>query len=758
MQITCYECGKDFDVDLETSEIKCPGCGKLLDRAKLKTLKLETDILKLSPPETGGQRPAHLGEIKPGSYLGQYRILEEIGRGGMGVVYKALQTTLDRVVAIKVLAPAFSTDPEFVKRFEKEAKALAKLNHPNIVGIYDAGKQNDIYYFVMEYVDGINLRNMLNARTLSKENALALIPPLCEALEYAHSEGVIHRDIKPENILIDKKGRVKITDFGLVKIVYGSRVSERLTQTNVVMGTLNYLAPESYEHPTKVDHRVDIYALGVIIYEMLTGAIPRGKFAPPSKKANINSGLDEIVLKALEQDPENRYQRASDIITDLQKITPKKVPYKAEIPRRLSNVLIAPSIRKSISSAKTGLILTILFLTGIFGWMEPMGGVAFWMALIFGAIALQSALRSFGQVARSGVWSGGFALFALILAVFLIIGAIVSRTQKYQSFPQELLLNYYLGAPVLIVIFLFFIFCIFDWLGRAPDQFVQLFSSEPNVNKYAWLICTTAILIAGICVWIGMSELKFALGFTSPEWLMPLLCVLILTLGPGLYFYNNIEIREKGLVKIEVLAKHIEGERNEIKDVSKNDTVSVSAGSNDVTITGIEENVISVTPQTCDVSRQGNNIRVKAPKGAKDMFLRIPKWLSLSVSAASGDILIQNICSDLRVNTANGDIDIDTLSTASVDINCVNGDIRINGFTLKEGKGMINTVNGDVEISGIVDSSFRYNLYSIAGRIKVVSNEGVFTGRGAMDGKIGKGDGSILIKTTSGDIWLMQRT
>ncbi|MBI3854179.1 MAG: serine/threonine protein kinase, partial [Planctomycetes bacterium] len=183
--------------------------------------------------------------LKPGSTFGRYEIVETVGRGGMGVVYRARQTGLDRAVALKVLSPRLSSDPDLVGRFEREAKALARLSHPNIVAVHDCGVEGGTPYLVMEFVEGLSLRRLLAERRLPPEEALRIVPQLCDALEYAHGQGVVHRDIKPENILIDTNGQVKIADFGLAMVI--GIGAPRLTQTNAVMGTPHYMAPEQVE-------------------------------------------------------------------------------------------------------------------------------------------------------------------------------------------------------------------------------------------------------------------------------------------------------------------------------------------------------------------------------------------------------------------------------------------------------------------------------------------------------------------------------
>jgi predicted Ser/Thr protein kinase len=256
--------------------------------------------------------PAALAEAFP-----ELEILGLIGRGGMGGVYRARQRQLERVVALKILSPDIARDPSFAERFAREARALARLSHPHIVSVHDFGRRGDLFYLLMEYIDGANLRQVLAGGRLSPKEALAIVPQVCEALQYAHDQGVVHRDIKPENVLIDRQGRVKIADFGLAKIL-GHAPDLTLTGTGALMGTPPYMAPEQIERPKEVDHRADIYALGVVFYQMLTGELPLGRFAPPSRKVRIDVRLDEIVLRTLEKEPEMRYQQAGELKTQVE--------------------------------------------------------------------------------------------------------------------------------------------------------------------------------------------------------------------------------------------------------------------------------------------------------------------------------------------------------------------------------------------------------------------------------------------------------
>jgi hypothetical protein len=313
---------------------QCPECGAALPAGALAGL-CPACLLKQGAAVESGARPspasfAPMSVAAVARLFPQLEILALLGAGGMGAVYKARQPALDRLVALKLLPATNAAGVNFAERFNREARALARLSHPNIVTVHEFGQVADpgaspgagaLHFFIMEYVDGANLRQLEQAGRLSPREALQIIPQICDALQYAHDEGVVHRDIKPENVLVDRKGRVKIADFGLAKILGHDPEAARLTAEGQVMGTPHYMAPEQVERPLQVDHRADIYSLGVVLYEMLTGDLPLGKFPPPSRKVQVDVRLDEVVLRALENDPARRYQHASQVKTDLATIT-----------------------------------------------------------------------------------------------------------------------------------------------------------------------------------------------------------------------------------------------------------------------------------------------------------------------------------------------------------------------------------------------------------------------------------------------------
>jgi serine/threonine-protein kinase len=242
-----------------------------------------------------------------------YELVELLGKGGMGEVWRARQLSLGRMVALKLLPSRFSSDRDFVARFDKESTALAALSHPGVVQIIDRGQAGTHYYFVMELVSGINLRELMNAGRPPVRDALRIGAQIARAIDYAHEQKIVHRDLKPENILVDPRGHVKIADFGLA----GMKGNERdiaLTATAVAMGTVNYMAPEQRRDAKHVDHRADLYSLGVLLYELLTGELPIGRFKHPSQHVpGLDPRLDEAVGQLLESDPQARPARALDV-------------------------------------------------------------------------------------------------------------------------------------------------------------------------------------------------------------------------------------------------------------------------------------------------------------------------------------------------------------------------------------------------------------------------------------------------------------
>jgi serine/threonine protein kinase len=279
-------------------------------------LAMQPRTLGAAGPHTMGLDAPDIATLQP--LFPGYELQTLLGRGGMGFVYRARHRKLDRIVALKLLRADLHDDPAFAERFEREARALAMLDHPGIVGIHDFGQAGDYFYLVMDFVDGANLREVLTQGCLTTGDVLAFVPQLCDALQYAHNHRIVHRDIKPENILVDQDGRVHIADFGLAKLLGTEGSSFGLTQTHQALGTPHYMAPEQIAASGSVDHRADLYSLGVVLYEMLTGKLPIGRFQPPSAKASDARAFDPVVMRSLENDPDQRYQNASDVKAEVE--------------------------------------------------------------------------------------------------------------------------------------------------------------------------------------------------------------------------------------------------------------------------------------------------------------------------------------------------------------------------------------------------------------------------------------------------------
>ena len=256
----------------------------------------------------------------PGQIVGgNYEIVEKIGEGGMAMVYKATQKSLNRPVAIKALHPRFCADASFIERFAAESGALATLSHANIITIIDRGSEGSVYFFVMEYVDGEDLDKKIVENRLTSADWKKVIASCRDALEYIHKRGVVHRDIKPSNILVNSDGQVKLGDFGIAHIVTGDAVAEA-TGSGGPIGTTHYMAPEQANDSGNVDHRADIYSLAVAFYKMMARRMPVGEFAAPSEVNNeIPVAVDAVIFQAMAPNREDRYQSAAEFCDDLLK-------------------------------------------------------------------------------------------------------------------------------------------------------------------------------------------------------------------------------------------------------------------------------------------------------------------------------------------------------------------------------------------------------------------------------------------------------
>jgi serine/threonine protein kinase/tetratricopeptide (TPR) repeat protein len=341
----------------------------------------------VSVDDSNSDRTRSFSVLSAGTRVSHYRIISSIGAGGMGEVYLAEDTTLDRRVALKFLPPPFSSDPESRLRFKREAQAAAALEHRNIVTIFDVGEFEDRPFFAMQYVDGQSLRDILKSRALDVREVINLAIGVCEGLAEAHRAGIIHRDIKPSNIVLDSQGRPKLLDFGLVSV----RDVRGLTRSGAAVGTLGYVAPEVL-HGQKAGARSDIFAVGVLMYELLTGQQP---FRKETEAATINAvlnhrqpsvsrlrpevpePLDAIVSRAMAKDPDQRYPDVDALLAELRQVKDALYPPGTSGPDRLTGYSRLRPIHKIVIAALMVLPLVLLLvlspmsrsaILGWFGW------------------------------------------------------------------------------------------------------------------------------------------------------------------------------------------------------------------------------------------------------------------------------------------------------------------------------------------------------------------------------------------------------
>lgn len=444
----CPKCGGP--IPAEAPQGLCPKC--VLQQAATGTEAGQTNASKPVPPS--------LEELT--AAFPQLQIIELVGQGGMGFVFKARQPKLDRFVAVKILPQTLALDPAFAERFQREARVLAKLNHPNIVTIFDFGQAGGFFFLLMEYVDGVNLREAMRLGRFTPAQALDIVPKICDALHFAHNEGILHRDIKPENILLDSRGRVKIADFGIAKILGTESVGETKVaasqQQNVtgVVGTPNYMAPEQLASPSKVDQRADIYSLGVVFYEMLTGELPGGSVVPPSSKSPVDARIDEIVMRTLEKERERRQKTADEVKTQVQTVvdSPSRKSeksfwangqYNFRSKQKLLGIPLVhvawglnpetkkPHVAKgvvAVGPVAAGLIAVGIEAYGLFAGGALAMGVApvGLMALGLAAVGLLSVGVTASGMATIGRWETGMIhMHSTLLFLLTVIGILAAR-------------------------------------------------------------------------------------------------------------------------------------------------------------------------------------------------------------------------------------------------------------------------------------------------------------------------------------------
>ncbi|HYG78031.1 MAG TPA: protein kinase [Planctomycetota bacterium] len=332
---------------------------------------LNVEQVKKVLSEQRKRRTAEADKTLPMEYFGEYKLLEKLGEGGMGSVYKAQETLANRTVALKVLRKNLAGNQGFVERFTREAQLAGSLNHPNIVACHNAGTSRGVQFLVMEFVDGDTLKARLKREggKIPEKESLRIIGDVAKGLAHAHSKGVVHRDIKPDNILLGKEGAVKISDFGTAKSFLDQ---ESMTQTGVIIGTPHYISPEQVRADKDIDHRADLYALGGTLYQALTGRLPFDAPTaleimrrhlqdelenPADLNPELSIGAVQIVTKLMAKAPNERYQSANELVEDIDRVLKGETPLHATLEQHKSSIRPPRKKAKKGASGCLGMVI-----------------------------------------------------------------------------------------------------------------------------------------------------------------------------------------------------------------------------------------------------------------------------------------------------------------------------------------------------------------------------------------------------------------
>jgi tRNA A-37 threonylcarbamoyl transferase component Bud32 len=761
----CPQCGTALQPD--AAEGLCPAC--LLKRGFATEAGSAAGQTAFVPPAVD-----ELAKLFP-----QLEILECLGRGGMGAVYKARQPRLERFVALKILSPEKQNDPQFAERFEREARVLARLSHPNIVSVYDFGEVQGRYYLLMEYVDGLTLRQVMQSGKIAPAEALNLVPMICEALQYAHSQGIVHRDIKPENILLDKQGRLKIADFGIAKIAGVEVTGLGLTGARDIMGTPVYIAPEQVEKPQTVDHRADIYSLGVVFYEMLTGELPLGKFSPPSKMVQMDVRLDEVVLHALEKEPARRYQEASQVKTAVETIagSPATIaPLAGGVPGTAvtsTGIITAPAVVLMVAGLwKTFYgIIGLLAVSGIVGGLGSFLGLGSLLGLL-GAVAIPKVilftivpgcLIAFGGYQmlqrRSYAWAMGAAILAIVACSLLGLPAgiwaliVLSREDVKAAFGGGQPAARAAAPPT----------------AARPDKFWRHFA----------VILACVILIPLVLLAIGLGSAAMAIpGFfksTTPATTLTAddLQKAGIRQEGGEYrkdFSRSFPLDANGRFSIE----NVDG-RTEIKGWNSN-AVAITAAIHGSTGEGVNAIRIKV-----DSDANHSEVHTETPNHLRDFqwswdwfknvmrggatvdyTVRVPRLAQLKhVSCVDGTVVIEGVAGDISASTVDGGIQIRD-ARRDLDLTCVDGNITAEMASLGQGQTVsLHAVDGQISLAVPEDADATFSASTVDGQVSSdfpsLQPSKESDAGNKLNGRLGQGSAKVSANAVDGSIKFLKR-
>ena len=746
----CPRCGTTLPPD--APEGLCPGC--LLQRG--------------FATEAGVPQPAFvpptIAELAP--LFPQLEILECLGRGGMGAVYKARQPLLDRLVALKILAPEKQTDPQFAERFEREARVLAKLSHPHIVSVYDFGVTQGRYYLLMEFVDGLTLRQLLQNGKLPPPEALQYVPQICDALQYAHQQGIVHRDIKPENILLDKQNQLKIADFGIAKIAGMEAKGLSLTGARDVVGTPNYMAPEQVEKPQAVDHRADIYSLGVVFYEMLTGELPLGKFALPSQKARVDERLDNVVLHALEKEPEQRYQQASQVKTAVENISgtpphfaPSPMPVAPAQNPPSTGLITAPAVALMVVGVWKlfHAVLGTVVLSGMKGWLggwlglDPFTGswstVAILSVLLFkvipGVLILYGGYqmlqrRGYGWAVAAGILSiVACSLLGLPVGIWALV--VLARQDVQAVFGGASGVS---SAPA---------------SGRFWRNFLGILGGVLLLGGAATVVMATVV---------GSSWVESALGQSQPD----------VQLTPQ-------QLQEAGIHQTD---SKFHKDMSQSFPLAADGWFSIDNANGHIEIQGWDSNLVTVATSiegkspgsilavnvNIDSDEHHGRVHTVQPSteggflwnwfdnrhrpAVVDYVVHVPRHAQLEeVRSVNGSISIDGVTGDITTTTVNGGTQVRN-AAHNLAMHTVNGSLSADLTALGSGQSVsMHTVNGRISLAVPEDANADFSVRTVNGGI---SSE--FTalkpekkpGSHQLNGSLGHADASVELKTVNGSV------
>jgi len=716
----CPQCGAALQAD--APEGLCPAC--LLQRGFATESGAPSPQSSFVPPPVD-----ELAKLFP-----QLEILECLGRGGMGAVYKARQPRLDRLVALKILAPEKQNDPQFAERFEREARVLAKLSHPNIVSVFEFGEVQGRFYLIMEYVDGLTLRQVMQAGKISPAQALELVPKICDALQYAHEHDIVHRDIKPENILLDKQGRLKIADFGIAKIAGVEANGLSLTGVRDVMGTPNYMAPEQVEKPLTVDHRADIYSLGVVFYEMLTGELPLGKFPPPSKKVQVDVRLDEVVLHALEKEPARRYQQASQVKTAVENIAGSP-----------AQIAAAPAAAAALTTnASDKIILPAFLLAFFFG--------------VFGAHRFY--VGKIGTAFLQLFTCGGFGIWATIDWILLVCKVFTDADGRRMtnwihpgpslaSSPVQPIPAGKIPSP-----------------GAAkPDRFWR--------NLAVVVGCVLLIPVAIIIIAVAFSIIVGSSRATVMAGLPPQFQGAALQQEDGEYRTNwtqTFPLNAGGRFQID----NINGQIN-IHGWSSN-VVALTAAVHGKTLESVEALHINVRtdPDSAHVHTESSNgnggfqslwdlIKYGLRDNATvDYTVHVPELTQLEgVSSVNGQIDIGGVAGDIAASTVNGETKIKDAGR-NLKLDTVNGTITAHMKSLGTGQRVtLDAVNGELVLAVPENADAAFSVTTVNGSISSefpsLQAKKEWPVGNNLNGSLGNGTASVKITAVNGTVKFLKQ-